>query len=147
MTEPTSDFWGELSVEPTPADILLEQAEALGLKTKNVLEGLLLPDIDQKKQEVRVRFAVRAPTLEYQTTLFELRYSMLSPYPCSIVETLTEEQVEVEFRFDGQTHQIKQKKSRSPANEQDLNQAVKEVLQSENVQKLIKGLLAAVRVS
>lgn len=143
MTEPVNDFWGDLTVEASPADILHEQAEALGQRTKNVLEGVLLTDIEKSGQEVRIRFAVLAPTLEYQTTLFELRYSMLHTYPCIIRESLTEE--EKIFEEDGRRH--KDLKSRTASDEKQLQQAVKEVLQSENVQKLIKGLLGAARVS
>ena len=145
MPEPMNDFWGDLTVEASPADVLHEQAEALGKRTKNVLEGMLLTDIANQVKWVHIRFAVHAPTLDYQTTLFELSYSMLHPYPCSIRESLTEE--EVTHEFEGQSLKITNQKSRTVANEEQLHQAVKEVLQSENVQKLIKGLLGAARVS
>ena len=143
MTEPVKDLWGDLSVEPSPVDILHEQAKALGQRTKNVLEGHLLTDISEEKQEIQVRFAVRAPTLEYQTTLFELRYSMLSPYPCRILESLTD----VGAKPSTKWAMPKKPKTRSATDEQELRTAVKDVLRSENVQKIMKGLLSAIGVT
>ena len=144
MSEPVNDLWGELAVESTPADVLHEQADALGPKTKNLLEGLLLTDIDN--QNVRVRFAVRAPTLEYQTTLFEVKYTVLRPYPCQIEEHLTLE--DLDYRHvEGVGKILKQKRSTRAADDTELRQRVKDVLQSENVRKLVSGLLSAVRNS
>lgn len=145
MSEPENDLWGDLAVEPSPADVLYEQAGALGQKTKNLLEGLLLTEIE--KQNVQVRFAVRAPTLNYQTTLFEVKYAVLSPYPCKIEEHLTLEEYEIDDQFDGGKCKIHRKRLSQANDDSELRERVKSVLQSENVRKLVSGLLSAVRNS
>ncbi len=146
MSEPVNDLWGDLAVESTPADVLHEQADALGQKTKNLLEGLLHTDID--KQNVRVRFAVRAPTLEYQTTLFEVKYTVLMPYPCQIEEHLTVEECQ-DIDMGGEILATKNKRKRltQAKDDTELRQRVKDALQSDNVRKMVSGLLSAIRNS
>jgi hypothetical protein len=144
MSEPVNDLWGDLAVESTPADVLHEQADALGQKTKNLLEGLLLTEI--VKQSVRVRFAVRAPTLGYQTTLFEVKYTMLMPFPCDIEEHLTLEEYQLDDMYGGQM-KMNRKRLTQASDDAELRQRVKDVLQSDNVRKLVSGLLSAVRNS
>lgn len=145
MSEPENDLWGDLAVEPTPADVLHEQAGALGQKTKNLLEGLLHTEI--VRRDIKVRFAVRAPTLGYQTTLFEVKYSMLSPYPCEIEEHLTLEDYEDKDTIPGQMLKIRRKRLSQAKDVTEFRERVKGVLQSENVRRLISGLLSAVRNS
>ena len=68
---------------------------------------------------------------------------MLSPYPCRILESLTH----VGAKPSTKWVMPNKPKTRTATDEQELRTAVKDVLQSENVQKILKGLLSAVGIT
>lgn len=120
-----------------PADLLREQAEFLATKTKDALDG----EIESQRpisssKNVCFRFVVRASTLEYRTSIFEVEYDAANPYPCVVRRTLAGD----DDPMRGAGFKIKPPKAMS---ELELADIVKEILQSPEVRKLIGGLWSA----
>lgn len=140
--KPAADLWGVLPLPGearTPADMLREQAEALGAKTKNVLVGSLDTQLASSSENLCIRFVIRAPLLEYRTSLFEIEHAAASPYPCVVRRTLAADNA------SGKSFQ----KAKFPTaeSEPELVEIVKDILQSPEVHKLIAGLLETSRVT
>ena len=140
--KPALDLWGPLPIpgaSRTPADVLREQAEVLGTKTKNVLIGSLDSQIAFSSEKICIRFVVRAPALEYRTSLFEIEHAASSPYPCVVRSTLAT------VNTSGKSY----RKAKYPTadSEPDLVEMVKNILQSPEVQRIIAGLLETSRVT
>ena len=141
--KPAADLWGELPIPGearTPADMLREQAEALGVKTKNVLVGSLDTQLASSSDKLCIRFLVRAPALEYRTSLFEIEHAAASPYPCVVRRTLAGD----DNPTRGGGFKVKLPKANS---EPELVEIVKEILQSPEVHRIIAGLLETSRVT
>ena len=134
------DLWGDLPIpgaERMPADLLREQAEALAAKTNNVLDG----EVDSQRpvsssKNVCFRFVVRAPMLEYRTSIFEVEYDAANSYPCEVRRTLAGD----DDARRGGGFKIKPQRATT---ELELADMIKEILQSPEVRKLIAGLWGA----
>lgn len=136
--KPAADLWGDLPLPGsarTPADLLREQAEALGAKTKHVLVGSLDTQLASSSENVCIRFVVRAPALEYRTSLFEIEHTTASPYPCVVQRTLA---------ADNSKQKVKLPTANS---EPELAKIVKGILQRPEVHRIISGLLETSRVT
>lgn len=136
--KPAPDLWGQLPIpgaSRTPADMLREQAEALGEKTKNVLVGSLDSQLASSSDRICIRFVIRAPALEYRTSLFEIEHAAASPYPCVVRRTLAAD------------HSKQKVKLPTANSEPELAKIVGDILQSSEVHRIIAGLLETSRVT
>ena len=135
------DLWGDPPVTGaarTPVDMLREQAEALAERTNSMLAGSVeeLPS-SYAPSNVCIRFGVKAPSLEYRTSIFEVERNAGTPYPCTVRRTLAED-----FRKGGGFNVQRPQQADS---EDDLVIFVREILRSDEVRKLISGLLETIR--
>lgn len=77
--------------EPTPLNILKEQARILGEKTKNIIQGELRKVVEisiisrKPKDTIVYNFNFRVPSLEnYGYALFKTRFNMVDTFPIII---------------------------------------------------------------
>ncbi|KAA6344568.1 hypothetical protein EZS27_007802 [termite gut metagenome] len=152
MENKVENLWPEIKTDgfDTPKVLLSKQAAYLGESTKNILtarvtSGVLPPPYNPGKEEydngyveddegqdednqpaescIKLRFIVYAPMLNYQFELLSVVHDMITSYPakliCNIINryyTITEEQ--------------------------EFIQKLKEILNTEKVQNILKTLIA-----
>ena len=114
MVQATKDLWGELNfkvAEPTPLDILREQAYLLDEKTKNLLRGELLSSVASfgggaQKQSLHV-FNIVAPGLRNRRTeLLRFTHPASSYFPAKMTVKNGDARKEIDVTSFGQFEKL-----------------------------------------
>jgi hypothetical protein len=123
-------FWAvsEESVIPRgPAVILKEQAATLRAATKGELTGQVIPWPAGQPGDMGMKLMIVAPSLNsYAYEVLLVRYPLLTMWPAQIDSNVTSETLEVE-------------------NEEQFNEALRKILGSAEIQRIIGALRAQVR--
>jgi hypothetical protein len=106
--------------EPTPADVLMRQAEELEKATNGRLIGRV--EVGSQEEKISLNFVIVAPALDnFQYRLFKVLHGVYPPYPAQIVVDMT----------DG----------RDAANQEEFEAQLSRVLQSAATRKVLGELL------
>jgi hypothetical protein len=157
MENQIKNLWPKIEIDDfsvsVPKDILLRQAAYLGESTRNILtarvaSGVLPPPYNPGKEQdenysvndteddegqdednqpaesrIKLRFIVYAPMLNYQFELLSVIHSMITPYPAKLICNIINKRYRI-------------------VEEQEFVQKLKEILNTEKVQNILKTLIA-----
>lgn len=125
----TQNLWGELPVVEkvrTPLSILREQAAVLGQMSERLLEGEVVVTSDSPDQ-IEAHLNIVASTLGgYSVTILSIRYD-LDIYPVTL------------------QHAFEDSVTKSAKDEEAFIKALRQILSSDSVRKVIFALLTQIR--